>query len=82
MNLYLRYFDHETLVSNADEAVDFLRSLQEIKVTPELVEDIRGQLLEQEAGLLVRSLRQAGLEKEAAFALLDRLWEESKEEGS
>lgn len=40
MNLYLRYFDHETLVSNADEAVDFLRSLQEIKVTPELVEDI------------------------------------------
>lgn len=52
----------------------------EISLTPGLVEDIRRQLLEQEAGLLVRSLRQAGLEKEAAFALLDRLWEESKEE--
>lgn len=53
----------------------------EIALSPELVEQIRRQLLEQEAGLLVRALRQAGLEKEAAFSLLDRLWEESKEEG-
>lgn len=53
----------------------------EIALSPELVEDIRQQLLEQEAGLLVRALRQAGLEKEAAFALLERLWEESEEEG-
>lgn len=52
----------------------------ELSLTPGRVEAIRRQLLEQEAGLLVRSLRQAGLEKEAAFALLDRLWEESKEE--
>ena len=52
----------------------------EIALSPELVEDIRRQLLEQEAGLLVRALRQAGLEKEAAFALLERLWEEHKEE--
>lgn len=41
MNLYIRYFDHETLVSDAEGAAAFLRSLQEIKVTPELVEDIR-----------------------------------------
>ena len=54
----------------------------EISLTPDRVEDIRRQLLEQEAGLLVRSLRQAGLEKADAFALLDRLWEESKEDGS
>ena len=67
-----------------DEGIISSRSgaKSELSLSPELVEDIRGQLLEQEAGLLVRSLRQAGLEKEAAFALLDRLWEESKEEGS
>lgn len=66
-----------------DEGIISSRSgaKSELSLSPELVEDIRGQLLEQEAGLLVRSLRQAGLEKEAAFALLDRLWEESEEEG-
>lgn len=53
----------------------------EIALSPELVEQIRRQLLEQEAGLLVRALRQAGLEKEAALALMDRLWDESEEEG-
>lgn len=41
MNLYLRYFDNETLVSNADEAIDFLRSIQDISVTPDLEADVR-----------------------------------------
>lgn len=41
MNLYLRYFDNETLVSNVDEAIDFLRSIQEIEVTPQLESDLR-----------------------------------------
>lgn len=41
MNLYLRYFDNETLVSNVDEAIDFLRSIQDIDVTPELEADVR-----------------------------------------
>ena len=41
MNLYLRYFDNETLVSNVDEALDFLRSIQDINVTPDLEADIR-----------------------------------------
>jgi hypothetical protein len=41
MNLYLRYFDKETLVSNADEAIDFLHSIQEIDLTPDLEADIR-----------------------------------------
>ena len=65
-----------------DEGIISSRSgaKSEIALSPDLVEQIRRQLLEQEAGLLVRSLRQAGLEKETAFALLDRLWEESKEE--
>ena len=35
---------------------------------------------EQEIAGLVRTLRQSGLEKEAALALLERLWEETKEE--
>lgn len=52
----------------------------EVALTPSTVEQVRSQLLEQEAGLLLRSLRQAGLDKGAAFALLDRLWEEAKEE--
>ena len=41
MNLYIRYFDRETLVSNVDEAIEFLRSLQEIPITPELEAEIR-----------------------------------------
>jgi len=41
MNLYLRYFDNEILVSNVAEAIDFLRSIQDIDVTPELEADIR-----------------------------------------
>ena len=41
MNLYIRYFDKETLVYNADEAVDFLCSIPEIGMTPQLEADIR-----------------------------------------
>lgn len=52
----------------------------EVALTPSTVEQVRSQLLEQEAGLLLRSLRQAGLDKGAVFTLLDRLWEETKEE--
>ena len=55
----------------------------EVTLTPETVEAVRRQLLEQEAGSLVRALRQAGLDKAAALALLDRLWNETeKEEGT
>ena len=52
----------------------------EVVLSPGPVEQVRNQLLEQEAGLLVQALRQAGLDKEAAVALLERLWEETKEE--
>ena len=41
MNLYLRYFDRETLVSTVDEAIDFLSSIEEIDMNPELEADIR-----------------------------------------
>ena len=30
MNLYLRYFDSEILVSNVEEAIDFLAGIDEI----------------------------------------------------
>ena len=41
MNLYLRYFDRETLVSTVDEAIDFLRGIDEIEMDPMLEADIR-----------------------------------------
>lgn len=41
MNLYLRYFDEETLVHTVDEAIDFLSSLSEINMTMELANDLR-----------------------------------------
>ena len=41
MSLYLRYFDRETLVSTVDEAIDFLRDIDEIDVDAELEADIR-----------------------------------------
>ncbi|MBO4826473.1 MAG: hypothetical protein J5506_04465 [Prevotella sp.] len=41
MNLYLRYFDRETLVTNVDDAIDFLASIPEIGMNDDLAEDIR-----------------------------------------
>ncbi len=41
MNLYLRYFDSETLVHHVEDAIDFLYSIQEIGMNPELEADIR-----------------------------------------
>ena len=41
MNLYLRYFDRETLVYNVEEALEFLRSIPEIVVDMDLESDIR-----------------------------------------
>jgi hypothetical protein len=41
MNLYIRYFDRETLVNNADQAIEFLHTIQDITVTPAMEDDIR-----------------------------------------
>jgi hypothetical protein len=41
MNLYLRYFDQETLVTSVDEAINFLSSIDEIEMNPVLEADIR-----------------------------------------
>lgn len=41
MNLYLRYFDKETLVYNVDDAIAFLNSIPEIEMDEDLESDIR-----------------------------------------
>ena len=41
MNLYLRYFDRETLVHTVDEAIAFLREIEEVWMNPILESDIR-----------------------------------------
>ena len=41
MNLYLRYFDRETLVSTVDEAIAFLSEIEEVEMNPVLEADIR-----------------------------------------
>lgn len=41
MNLYIRYFDNEALAYNVEEALDFLYSIPEIGMNPELEADIR-----------------------------------------
>lgn len=41
MNFYIRFFNNEVLVNNVDEAIDFLRSIPEINVSPEMEEDVR-----------------------------------------
>ena len=41
MNLYLRYFDKETLVTSVDEAIVFLSKIDEIGMNPILENDIR-----------------------------------------
>lgn len=41
MNLYLRYFDREILVTNVDDAIAFLSDIDEIGMNPVLEHDIR-----------------------------------------
>lgn len=41
MNLYLRYFDNETLVHSVDDAIAFLSEIEEIEMNPVLETDIR-----------------------------------------
>lgn len=41
MNLYIRYFDRETFVTNVDDALNFLRNIPEIDLDASLEADIR-----------------------------------------
>lgn len=44
MNLYIRFFDNEALVHNADEALDFLASIPEIPLDKNMENDIRNYI--------------------------------------
>lgn len=41
MNLYIRYFDQDTLATNMDEAVEFLKTVRDLKMTDETVSRIK-----------------------------------------
>lgn len=41
MNLYIRYFDSETLVSNVEDAIAFLAGIREIGMNQKIADDIR-----------------------------------------
>ena len=41
MNLYLRYFDDEVVVTSADEALEFISHIDGFNMTPDFVEDFR-----------------------------------------
>ena len=41
MNLYIRYFDDEVVVTSVDAALDFIRGIQDFKVTPQFETEFR-----------------------------------------
>lgn len=51
----------------------------EVSLTPERADAIRRRLLEEEAAALVGSLRQMGLDREQAAALVLQLWDRQEE---
>ena len=51
----------------------------EVSLTPERAEAIRRRLLEEEAAALVGALRQMGLDREQAAALVLQLWDKQEE---
>lgn len=44
MNIYVRYFDYDTIAQSFEEVIDFLSSIPEIHITPELVADVRSYM--------------------------------------
>ena len=51
----------------------------EISLAPERAEAIRRRLLEEEAAALVRALKQMGLDRDQAAALVRQLWDRQEE---
>ena len=41
MNFYVRYFDDEALYSSMEDVIDFLDNIDEINMSPELVQELR-----------------------------------------
>ena len=51
----------------------------EVSLTPERAEAIRRRLLEEEAAALARALKQMGLDRDQAAALVRQLWDRQEE---
>ena len=41
MNIYVRYFDYDTVATNYEEVIDFLASIPEIQITEAMVNEVR-----------------------------------------
>ncbi len=41
MNLYIRYFDDETVVTNVEDALEFIKGFDNFKITPQFEKDFR-----------------------------------------
>ncbi|MBQ7442999.1 MAG: hypothetical protein IJS59_03915 [Bacteroidaceae bacterium] len=41
MNLYIRYFDNEVVVTSVDDALDFIRGIEEFTYTPQFEKEFR-----------------------------------------
>ena len=41
MNLYIRYFEHDTLATNMTEVVEFLKTISDLKLTDEAVNRVK-----------------------------------------
>ena len=44
MNIYVRYFDQETVASSFEELINFLSSIPEINVTAELLDNVKAYI--------------------------------------
>ena len=69
-----RILEEEGLVTSHAGAKSY------ITLAPGQMASVRRQLVEAEAGRLVAGLRQSGLTKDEALALMERLWDEREEE--
>ena len=40
MNIYIRYFDQEVLVSDVEQAIDYLSSIPEVKLNDNIIKSL------------------------------------------
>lgn len=44
MNIYVRYFDYDTVAQSFEEVIEFLSAIPDINTTPELIADVRSYM--------------------------------------
>ena len=45
MNIYVRFFDFDTLVSDEDGVIQFLQAIPDVELTDEIVDEIKTTLI-------------------------------------